>query len=103
ETVEYCNKNGILIEAWAPLGRAQIFENETIASIAKKHNKTSAQICLRWCIQHNAVPIPKSVTPSRILENTDIFDFVLDEADMKEIDALPFIGGSAHDPDTVNF
>lgn len=103
ETVEYCNKNGILIEAWAPLGRAQIFENETIASIARKHNKTSAQVCLRWCIQHNAVPLPKSVTPSRILENTDIFDFVIDEADMKAIDALPFIGGSAHDPDTINF
>ena len=103
ETFSYCEKNGILIEAWAPLARGQIFENETLVSIAQKHNKSIAQLCLRWCLQHNTVPLPKSVTPSRILQNTEIFDFEISDEDMAAIDALPFIGGSAHNSDLINF
>lgn len=103
ETVAYCEKNGILIEAWAPLARGEVFENETISSIAQKYNKTPAQICLRWCLQHNTVPLPKSVTPERIKQNTEIFDFEIALEDMAKIDALPFIGGSAHNSDEVDF
>jgi len=103
ETFAYCEKNGILVEAWAPLARGQIFDNETISSIAKKHGKSPAQVCIRWCLEHNAVPLPKSVTPERILQNTEVFDFELDAEDIAKIDALPFIGGSAHNSDEINF
>ena len=103
DTVEYCEKNGILIEAWAPLARGSVFENETIASIAKKHNKSAAQICIRWCLEHNTVPLPKSVTPERIHQNTDVFDFKLSDEEIAAIDALPFIGGSAHNSDEIDF
>lgn len=103
DTVKYCEDNGILIEAWAPLARGSVFENETISSIAKKHNKSAAQICIRWCLEHNTVPLPKSVTPERILQNTEVFDFELSREDIDAIDALPFIGGSAHNSDEINF
>ena len=103
ETFAYCEKMGILVEAWAPLARGQIFDNETISSIAKKHGKSPAQVCIRWCLEHNAVPLPKSVTPERMLQNTEVFDFELDAEDIAKIDALPFIGGSAHNSDEINF
>ena len=75
ETVEYCKKNGIVVEAWSPLGRGKMLDNETLKGIAAKYNKTVAQLCLRWCLQNDTLPLPKSVTPSRIVENADIFDF----------------------------
>ena len=103
DTVDYCEKNGILIEAWSPLARGTVFDNETIVEVAEKYNKTPAQICLRWCLQHNTVPLPKSVTPERIKQNTEIFDFEIALEDMAKIDALPFIGGSAHNSDEVDF
>lgn len=103
DVVEYCNKNGILIEAWAPLGAGKVLENETLTALAHKYNKSSAQICLRWCLQNNTVPLPKSVTPERIAQNTQVFDFEISDEDMAAINALPFIGGSAHNPDEINF
>ncbi len=103
DTFAYCEKNGILVEAWAPLGAGKVLENETLCEIAAKHSKTSAQVCLRWCLEHNAVPLPKSVTPERILQNTEIFDFELDTYDIARIDELPFIGGSAHNSDEISF
>lgn len=103
DTVKYCEDNGILIEAWAPLARGTVFEHETIASIASKYNKTPAQICIRWCLEHNTVPLPKSVTPERILGNTDVFDFSLTPEDVAAIDAMPFMGTYAHNSDEIDF
>ncbi len=103
ETFVYCEKNGILVEAWAPLARGTVFENETILSIANKYNKTPAQICIRWCLEHNAVPLPKSVNPERMLQNTDVFDFSLSSEDVAAIDALPFTGSYAHNSDEIDF
>jgi len=103
ETFAYCEKNGILVEAWAPLARGTVFENETILSIANKYNKTPAQICIRWCLEHNAVPLPKSVNPQRMLQNTDVFDFSLSSEDVAAIDALPFTGSYAHNSDEIDF
>ena len=103
EVVDYCHKNDIVVEAWSPLGRKTILENETLVEIAGKYNKSTAQICLRWVLQHDVVPLPKSVTQSRIQKNTEIFDFVLDEEDMEIIDCLHDIGGRCALPDEEIF
>ena len=103
DTVKYCEDNGILVEAWAPLARGTVFEHETIVSIAAKYNKTPAQICIRWCLEHNTVPLPKSVTPERIVANTDVFDFSLTPEELAAIDAMPFMGSYAHNSDEIDF
>lgn len=103
ETFKYCNDNNILIEAWSPLGTGKMLDNDTLKQIALKYNKSIAQLCIRWCLQNNTLPLPKSVTPSRIKENTEIFDFVISDEDMKTINSMPYFGGSGHHPDKVNF
>ncbi|MCW2263732.1 MULTISPECIES: aldo/keto reductase [Sphingobacterium] len=77
-------------QSWGPLAEAQndIFNNEVLVPIAKKHNKTVAQVVLRWLIQRDIVAIPKSVRPQRIRENIDIFDFELGREDMQAISTL---------------
>ena len=101
ETVSYCHARGIAVEAWSPLGEGSLLQNETLAGVASKHRKTTAQICLRWCIQHSAVPLPKSADATRIRQNYDVFGFMLDDGDMALIDAMPFSGGAGYDPDTI--
>ncbi len=103
ETVEYCRKNAIAVEAWSPLGTGRMLANETLIAIAAKYNKSVAQLCIRWCLQNGTIPLPKSVTPSRIIENTDVFDFVISDEDMATINAMEYCGGSGHNPDTVGF
>lgn len=76
------------MESWSPLMNAQILEDETIIEIAKEVGKSAAQVVIRWNIQHGVVTIPKSVTPERITENINIFDFNLTDEQMMRIDAL---------------
>lgn len=86
---EYHAEQGIATEAWSPLGSGKgLLEVPAIVAIAQKHNRTPAQIVLRWHIQLGNVVIPKSVTPSRIKENIDVFDFSLDTEDIAAISAL---------------
>ena len=103
ETVEFCKKNGIVVEAWSPLGTGRMLTNETLIGIAAKYGKSAAQLCIRWCLQNGALPLPKSVTPSRIAENADVFDFEISDADMETINALENFGGSGLHPDKVDF
>ena len=103
ETVKYCKDNNILVEAWSPLGTGRMLTNETLAAVAAKYNKSVAQLCIRWCLQNNVLPLPKSVTPSRIIENTDVFDFVISDDDMNTINNMEYCGGSGHHPDKVDF
>jgi 2,5-diketo-D-gluconate reductase A len=93
---------GIATEAWAPLARGKIIENEGIEAIAGKHGKSPAQVVLRWHIQLGNVVIPKSTTPERIRENFEIFDFQLtqSEVDMISSEHLGVRVGS--DPDSMN-
>jgi diketogulonate reductase-like aldo/keto reductase len=81
ELVKYCRDNDILIEAYSPLAHARETSNQTVQAIAAKHHKSYAQIMLRWLVEQGMVVLPKSVTPSRIQENIDIFDFQLDTDD----------------------
>lgn len=103
ETVKYCRDNGILVEAWSPLGTGRMLTNPDLQEIASHYGKSVAQICIRWCIQHDVLPLPKSVTPSRIQENSNVFDFEISAEDMQRIDALENFGGSGLDPDEVDF
>ena len=82
-------RHGIATEAWSPLGQGKgILEVPAIVAIARKHGRTPAQVVLRWHLQLGNVVIPKSVTPSRIRENIDVFDFTLDPEDLAAIAAL---------------
>ncbi|MGB8943317.1 MAG: aldo/keto reductase [Streptomyces sp.] len=86
---EFHAEQGIATEAWSPLGQGKgLLEVPAIVAIARKHGRTPAQAVLRWHIQLGNVVIPKSVTPSRIKENIDVFDFELDAEDMAAISAL---------------
>lgn len=103
ETVKFCRDNNILVEAWGPLSTGRIFKVKEMQEIADKYNKTIAQVTLRWHLQNNILPLPKSVTPSRIKENMNIFDFQLSPEDMTKIQNLKGCEGSGIDPDNINF
>ena len=79
---------GIVTEAWSPLGQGALVDDDTIAEIAEAHDRTPAQVILRWHIQLGNVVIPKSVTPERIEENFKVFDFELGDDDIQAIDQL---------------
>lgn len=90
EAKKWMDKYGIQLEAWAPFGegRCGLFENPVLAQIAEKYKKTTAQIILRWNIQRGIVVIPKSIHKSRMEENLNVFDFVLEQTDMHRISEL---------------
>ncbi len=87
---KYLDSENILMQAWSPLaaGQSRLFENETLLQIAHNHNKTVAQIVLRWLVQRGIVPIVKSSNPVRMKENLDIFDFEISQYEMDEIKKL---------------
>ena len=99
ETVAYCKEHGILVEAWSPLGRGRIFENELLLGLAEKYGKTLPQICLRWELQNGIIPLPKTMSQERMCENADIFDFEISEEDMELLNTMEKCGGSGLHPD----
>ena len=103
ETVALSLENNMLIEAWSPLGSGAVLTDPTLVAIAQKYGKSAAQVCVRWVLQHGFLPLVKSVTPARILENTKVFDFELTKEDMDMIDAMPETGFSGLRPDLNKF
>ncbi|CAH0239103.1 aldo/keto reductase [Peribacillus sp. NPDC101481] len=103
EIRDYCAKHEIKVESWSPLGRGNLLEEPTINHIAKKHGKSSAQVLIRWHLQHDLVVIPKSITPSRIEENAHVFDFSLSLNEMNQIDALNKNERFGSNPDELLF
>jgi len=93
---------GIATEAWAPIGQGAELDNATIAEIAERVGKTPAQVILRWHLQIGNIVFPKSVTPSRIEENFDVFDFVLDDSDVTSITALESDNRTGVHPEDMN-
>ena len=85
ETIDFCRQHGIFVEAYSPLGIGYLLENDTVQEIAKKYQVTPAQICIRWCLDKGTAPLPKSVTESRIIENTHV-DFEIKPEDMEILD-----------------
>tara|TARA_R110000751_G_scaffold105046_4_gene200933 strand:- start:159668 stop:160513 length:846 start_codon:yes stop_codon:yes gene_type:complete len=98
ELTEYCQSKNITIESWSPLARGKVVDNQLLKDIAKAHQKSVSQICLRWITQHNVIIIPKSNSPERIEENINIFDFELSADEMKQINNLPKMGFSGEHP-----
>ncbi len=88
EVRDFCKAQGIQVEAWSPLMQGQLLDNEVLSQIAEKHNKSVAQVILRWDLQNEVVTIPKSIKEHRIIENADIFDFELSQEEMEKISAL---------------
>ncbi len=103
ETVKYCQEHKILVEAWAPLSNGAILKNADVLNVADKYHKSAAQVVLRWIIQKGIVPLPKSITPSRIRENLDVFAFALQAEDVAVLDRVTDGGSSGLDPDLVDF
>lgn len=103
ETLDYCRDKGILVEAWSPLGTGRMLANPVLKEIAGTYHKSVAQLCIRWCLQHGVLPLPKSVTPARIAENAEVFDFEITAEDMSRIDRMDNFGGSGLHPDQVDF
>jgi 2,5-diketo-D-gluconate reductase A len=101
ELRRFHREHGILTEAWSPLGKAQYLDDPTIAGIAEAHDRTPAQVVLRWHVQLGNVVIPKSVTPARIEENFRIFDFELSDEEMQAIVGLE--AGERTGPDPATF
>jgi 2,5-diketo-D-gluconate reductase A len=93
-------EHGIATEAWSPLAQGEVLEDETLMTIAAHHEKTVAQVILRWHLQLGNVVIPKSVTPERIRANLDLFDFELSEDDLAAIARLEAGHRTGPDPDT---
>lgn len=111
---KYCNERGIEIESWFPLGgpSKKLFgnvstgpnlrEDPVVGEIAAAHGRSIAQVLLRWAVQSNIIPLPKSSHRERIFENISVFDFALTDADMARIDALNINLRNGHDPATTN-
>lgn len=100
--IEYHSAHSILTQAWSPLARGQILSNELIVDLAKKHGRVPSQIVLRWHIQRGIAVIPKSTSKARIIENIEVFDFELSDAEMASISALNTNYRTGVDPEDRN-
>ena len=99
DTVNYSKEYGMLVQAFSPLALGAVFKDETMKALAAKYNKSVAQVTLRFVLQSNVNPLTKSVTPSRIIENAQIFDFEISAEDMAVIAALPEMGFTGWKPE----
>ncbi|PND35675.1 oxidoreductase [Achromobacter pulmonis] len=97
---EFHARHGIATQSWSPLSQGGVAKEKAIVDLARKYGKSPAQVTLRWHLQHGLLVIPKSVTPARIRENIDVFDFELSAADMAAIDAIPDGERLGPDPET---
>jgi 2,5-diketo-D-gluconate reductase A len=100
ELRRFHSEHGIITEAWSPLGKGELLDDPVIEEIAAAHDRTPAQVVLRWHMELGNVVIPKSVTPSRIEENFRVFDFELSDADMRRLSALERGERTGPHPDT---
>lgn len=104
ELRDFHAKHNIATEAWSPLARGKLFEDKVIVELSKKHNKTPAQIVLRWHFENGIIAIPKSGSTKRILENLDIFNFNLTAEDLALIGTMDDVNGrTSLDPATATF
>ena len=101
ELIEYCQANGIQVQAYAPLARGAYLDNDVLCVLGTKYAHTPAQIGLRWAVQKGISVIPKSVHPERIASNSRIFDFEIEQEDMDLLDTLNQDYHSAHIPEDL--
>ena len=102
ETIAWCQERGILVEAWSPMGRGKLLDHPLLTEMAAKYGVSVAQLCIRWCLQRDIVPLPKAVTPDRIRENARVYEFAISQEDMAVLTGMPPTATS-HDPDEIDF
>jgi diketogulonate reductase-like aldo/keto reductase len=88
DITSFCAEHNIVVEAYAPLARALRMKHPSIVSLSKKYSCTPGQLLVRWSLQHGYVPLPKSVKQARIVENSEIGGFVIEDGDMAKMDQL---------------
>lgn len=101
--IHYCQWEHLVVSAYSPLGAGSVLQSELISTIAEGHEKSSAQVCLRWCLQHEIIPLPKSSSAERMRQNLDIYNFTLSEEEMGLLDTMPNFGAPVRNPDETNF
>jgi 2,5-diketo-D-gluconate reductase A len=104
ELVQFCREHDIAVEAWGPLsqGKSDLLERDAVVEAAAAHDKTPAQIIIRWHVQHGTIVFPKTSKRERMIENADVFDFALTETEMAAIDAYETGRGFGADPRTFD-
>ena len=93
----------MIMEAYSPIGTGKLLKDPGLIAMAEKYGKSVAQLCIRWCLQKGVVPLPKSINPERIAENTKVFDFEISDEDMNILDHIPNVGWSGTVVDTVKW
>lgn len=99
EIIEYCQSKNILVESWGPLMRGASNGNQLLETIGKKHNKDVGQISIRYCLQKNIVPLPKTSNKSRMITNQQVFDFTLDDEEIALMDSCNTLDCYTFHPD----
>lgn len=102
QLLTYCLQNGMIVEAWSPLGSGEVLENECLKQIAAKYHKSVAAVCLSWCIGHGVRPIVRSCNKDRMKQNLVEWDFELSEEDRTQIDGLADVGDASLHPDDAD-
>lgn len=101
EIRDFCRNAGIVMQAWSPFGRGEVFDNSVVREIAAVYGVSPAQVCLRWLLQNGLNPVTKSANPQRLRQNLEIGGFELSDADMKRMDEIEFFGRLGYNPETV--
>ena len=99
ENIRWSQQHGMLAEAWSPLGSGAVLADPTLNAMAAKYGKSVAQLCVRFALQCDVLPLPKSTRPERIAANAEVFDFEIDAADMDALLHLPLLGFSGFLPE----
>ena len=97
--VQYCKEHGIQMQAWSPIGRRRILEDGLILELARKYQVSPAQLCLRFLLQNDIIPLPKSSSMERMKQNMDLFHFEISEEDVSRLATMPQAGWSGEHPD----
>ena len=97
--VQYCKEHGIQMQAWSPIGRRRILDEGLILELAGKYQVSPAQLCLRFLLQNDIIPLPKSSSMERMKQNMDLFHFEISEEDVARLATMPQAGWSGEHPD----
>jgi len=99
DNIRYNQEKGLLTQAWSPLGSGAVLKDERLAAIAAKYGKSTAQLCVRFALENNVLPLVKSTNPQRMAANAQVFDFEITEEDMKALCEFPLLGFSGFIPE----
>lgn len=99
DNVLYCQNRGMLVQAWSPLGSGAVLKDETLVQMAAKYGKSVAQLCIRFALQCDVLPLPKSLNPERMVQNANVFDFEIDKDDVKALIEMPLLGFTGWRPE----